>query len=903
LKKNYECNEKLFKYKKFILYIKYYIRKNMEFKNFVEPTMDDLKITILDPIYTKKNGKSSEANKLYDFLDNYKIDSENNNGELIYNIISRKPNGKYYIPENDFDRFTHLLNSCADEVCIGELQNKNGSGLKLDFDIILNSNENNKNNFSELISYICTIILSKTNYLDKSLKQGLNFLILKKPEIIYVEDKGYYKDGFHIVFPTLKLSRADKRCLIDFINNDEKYNKIISDIYGDVLKCETNQVLDKNVCSNPIFFPRCRSKPYQPAYKISKIFNLKNLEITELDILTFNNIIKDFSLNFNNNKNIIYKVNKKIIEKYNNNNNNNNFINLNKYKTPDNKLNEIKKLLLLLDECRYSYEDWVAILISIINYSNGDENAYKLFDNWCKDGKNYNKDENRTIWDGFISKLESGIKYNYSIATLKYFAKIDNIDGYNEYLKSLIIDYNKVYNEEEYYWQDFLNDMNKNFDNLELLLKEFQNKIKKVLILVHSQNDAIFRKISSNCILNFEKKQLKATFKYYEKVELFNKKTKKNVIKNKLKKIKIKTILDDLGGYDYIPNYDELDFKPFTKFNKIENYSKRDFNCWSGFQSTLLNEEDVDVNKIEMILNHIKVVWADNNEVYYDYILSWFKNIFTKPQLKSKVAIVLRSSEKQVGKGVIINDFLIPYVFGNKMSMSIAGLNPIVSRFNSIMMNKLFINADELSTLTGNYHTTFDTLLKRITDPTINIEIKGGKSFIYPDYSNYIMCTNNNFTLKINEGDSRYFLTECSAKYKGDYDYFEKLVDSFNQETADHFYSYICYYKNKTIDIRNIPMTKLKYSLMKQSFQNPIHYLISIRNIQYEEPNIKASLLYKKYKDWCSICNEKPLSNTKFGRCIGPYITKFRSNGFKYDLNSIDLPFINEEFEIQENQI
>ncbi len=867
--------------------------------NFEELVMD-----MTDPIYTKPMGRSLEANIFYNFLNDFKVDKEMNN-EFKYNIITRSPNGIYNVPEDKFNEFCELLNVCSEQVIVGETQNI--SGLKFDFDVKLKESYDKPKGYMPIINRIYSIILNHTNY-SSITNDDLYMLFQKKPKPIY-NDNGYFKDGFHLIFPSLKLSKNHKRCLVDFINNDPEYNFIISKFYGDNLCCKTNDVLDKMVCSNPIMFPGCKSKPENKAYKICCVYKYIN-GVNDIkwinNIKIFKNIIKEFSLNFNGdkiNKELVFSVNTNIVDLYSPKNINN-YINLNKFETNDDKIKEIKELLMLLDYSRYNYEDWNSILISIINHTNGDENAYSVFDNWCKDGKNYDNCQNRCMWDDYVKKLNNGIKYNYSIGTIKYFAKIDSPDKYELLKIKNKVDYNKLYNEENYYWQDFLNDMNKTFDNLDLLIAEFKKNIKKVLILVHSQNDALFRKINPNCLLNYEKKQLKATFKYYEEIKIKNKKSNKDVIKNKLKKIKIKTILEDLGGYNYIPNYDELDFKPFTHFYPIsKDYSKRNFNSWSGFQSKLLNKEDIDISKIDMILNHIKDVWANGNDIYYDYILAWFKNIFTQPQLKSKVAIVLRSSEKQVGKGIIINDFLIPYVFGNKMSMSIAGLNPIVSRFNSIMMNKLFINADELSTLSGNYHTTFDTLLKRITDPTINIEIKGGKSFIYPDYSNYIMCTNNNFTLKINEGDSRYFLTECSAKYKGDYNYFEALVNSFNQETANHFYSYICYYNTNINDIRNIPMTQLKYSLMKQSFQNPIHYLISIRNIEYEEPNIKASLFYRKYKDWCNTCNEKPLSNTKFGRCIASYINKFKSGHMFYELDSINLPFIIEEFEIQETQI
>ena len=106
----------------------------MDLRNFVEPTMDDLVCDLLE-FHTKPTGMTLEASQFYNFLNDFKIDKENENGELKYNIVTRKPNGIYYVPESNFNQFTDLLTVCADEVVVGEIQNKIKSGLKLDFDL------------------------------------------------------------------------------------------------------------------------------------------------------------------------------------------------------------------------------------------------------------------------------------------------------------------------------------------------------------------------------------------------------------------------------------------------------------------------------------------------------------------------------------------------------------------------------------------------------------------------------------------------------------------------------------------------------------------------------------------------------------------------------------------------
>ncbi len=480
----------------------------------------------------------------------------------------------------------------------------------------------------------------------------------------------------------------------------------------------------------------------------------------------------------------------------------------------------------------------------------------------------------------------------------------------NEYLKY-----------DNYFWYDFRNDMTKYiFSSLDKLIDVFLKNINKVMFRIISQNDAIYIKVSQKDMFKYLKNIPKENFNFYEI-------NKYGIIINK--SISLQNLLIKTGLISKIKIYNNLDFLPYTPFNKLPDHmiNNRNINTWTGFDANLIPEIEVDKSKIDMILNHIKIVWANNNIEHYNYILKWFKNIFINPRRKNKVALVLKSYEKQIGKGILINSFLIPYVFGKQYGVSVCGLDNICAKFNQSLMNKIFINCDELCTISGNFHQAFEILKNRITEPTLSIEIKGGDKFDYPDYSNFLMTTNHDFTIKIEPGDKRYFVIECNPYYKNNFNYFNNLSECFTPEVANHFYSYISYYDNN-VEIRNIPMTPIKREMIIAGLQPSLRFLIYLNDkIKYFEKegelsitntneginnmfslegmnttdlpnkdidnfNIPAKKLYSMFNSWCDNYKEKSCSITKFGRDINKNITKKRfTNCIKYDLNSIKLNF------------
>lgn len=360
---------------------------------------------------------------------------------------------------------------------------------------------------------------------------------------------------------------------------------------------------------------------------------------------------------------------------------------------------------------------------------------------------------------------------------------------------------------------------------------------------------------------------------------------------------------NDLNVASKLPFYKRVTFQP----NK-DHLKSGELNMFTGFRAQLVDEIKPDL--IYPILHHIKTCWADDDEDLYNYIIHWFKMCFLKPWEKTGIVLLLFGLEG-TGKGILIDNLIIPFIYGSKISCVSQGLGPITQRFNSICMNKLFICANEVSSGEG-FHNTFDRLKAIITDKTISIEKKGIDIFKdYPNYINFMFTTNNMQSVKLGRTDRRYCCLETSSRYKGDFDYFDTLLSSCNQEVANHFFTYCINYK-KTRNIRNIPMTPLKSDMMLNSktsvekFVDCVKELASntlvkpaqcvfVDDMKWDEM-LSISLyhykgrtpsreLYASYKRWCKENNEKIKSSTMFGREANKLMKRGRdSKGIFYDL-------------------
>lgn len=317
-----------------------------------------------------------------------------------------------------------------------------------------------------------------------------------------------------------------------------------------------------------------------------------------------------------------------------------------------------------------------------------------------------------------------------------------------------------------------------------------------------------------------------------------------------------------------------------THVNEM-NYNKMDyildgkknsgvFNKWNGYDANLT--DDLDQEAIDAINDVVFNVLADGDEQTYDYILSWFANMLQQPS-KNDVALIF-ISEQGTGKTSVME--IMNMIIGSRnCDISINGIGSITQKHNTAIEGKRLIVVNELCSTREEFRSNFDRIKSFITDPVVRIEPKGFPSYQIKNIGNYVLVSNHEDSVIIERSDRRYQVCRCGEKYMNNHEFWSKwrkLV--FNEKARDSYYTFLMNYK--CCNIRKIIDTPLRQEIIERG--KPSH----IRFIEQEKENgrqgdVKASMLYNEYKNWCEDCNEKVATMTKFGIEVKKILTCKRS--------------------------
>ena len=120
---------------------------------------------------------------------------------------------------------------------------------------------------------------------------------------------------------------------------------------------------------------------------------------------------------------------------------------------------------------------------------------------------------------------------------------------------------------------------------------------------------------------------------------------------------------------------------------------------------------------------------------------------------------------------------------------------------------KLII-CNELTSAETNKYLNSDALKSVITDDTVMINPKNITPRLSQNVVNLIMVSNNFAPVQIESGDRRYVVTVSSSKYKGDFDYFDKLCKSFSKSFYDNL---LTFFMKRDISNYRVVKKFLKY--------------------------------------------------------------------------------------------
>ena len=484
----------------------------------------------------------------------------------------------------------------------------------------------------------------------------------------------------------------------------------------------------------------------------------------------------------------------------------------------------------LIDE----YHSWVRLIFCLIKLGVSSERIHDI----SKMSDKYNEKSCDTVINSFDME-----KCNMNINTLRIWCGSDVLST----SQSVLVD--RHTEDDDFYFMDFFRKHHKvNYESEAELLEKVIPDIHKVFSFIHGKNVLVVKE---------------------DKKTHFALKTKQS----------IHCIIKELPFFKFFCDYD----KHFYHYNKMvfkpegHNLLKDELNTWIGFEAK--EEENFDINKIQLFLNHIKEVWASGNDEYYNYIITWLASIVQTPWKKTMVALLIQGDQGS-GKG-LITDFLMVHLFGLGLSEQTIGIDKLVQRFNGCIASKLFINPNELVSITDGFNNVFDRLKPLITDNFIQVEQKGIEPFTIENNANFIMTTNHSHTIKVERCDRRYALFSCDNKYTKNFDYFDKLSKSLTQDCANNLFTYLKKYEIK-IDLRRIPETELRRETISLSLPNPIRFLKEIQenldtiifDICHNQKFISPTSLFQEYIGWCEECREKAFSMKVFGTMIKGNITQ-----------------------------
>lgn len=327
-----------------------------------------------------------------------------------------------------------------------------------------------------------------------------------------------------------------------------------------------------------------------------------------------------------------------------------------------------------------------------------------------------------------------------------------------------------------------------------------------------------------------------------------------------------------------IRKFDAIDFLP-----PPVKCSPRTYNMWRGFDAERL-EVDSSGN-VEPALNHIKIL-VNHDKKGFDYFVKWLAQIVQQPGKVNGIAIVLKS-EQGSGKNRFL-DFM-HYILGRGLYFETA--NPVQelwSRFSNGRKNKILINIDETS---GKDTYPFSEQLKNmITSPNYNFEHKGLSPITLLNLNRIIFTTNNACPVKVEKGDRRFCVFECSDELKGNTNYFNDFT-SYIEDPANQkaFFNYLMNVDISNVDwINDRPITELYRDIQTLNLPIIIKFLIHLYENSNENTKHKFTPegFYQFYKDYLTrngYSTEGNITNYKFAMSIKKWVKQGASGDFEGD--------------------
>jgi len=323
----------------------------------------------------------------------------------------------------------------------------------------------------------------------------------------------------------------------------------------------------------------------------------------------------------------------------------------------------------------------------------------------------------------------------------------------------------------------------------------------------------------------------------------------------------------------YIKKYEGIDFAPGTTSSKF-------LNLWSGWSVTPQQ------GNVDLFLKLVRSL-TNYDDSATEYLLNYTAHIFQIPEKKPETAIVMRSKSHGVGKGSLMK--LLGKLTSNyghlTSSQSLGGT------FSGHLMDKIIVFLDENTWAPGDK--AIEGRIKGlITEPVVGIRMMRKDEIQVKSFLRIFIASNEDFPVAIAGEDRRFFVVDCSDKYKGktnpgEFFYnFNHWLENNGDKAVMH---YLLNRDISNFNPRIFPKTKARLDIQLLSLPTASKFIYELLNgtapldeetmtVDGLRRRFKRNSLYADMVEWCKISRAYPPSTDEFGKTINRFLDFTKDN-------------------------
>ena len=183
-----------------------------------------------------------------------------------------------------------------------------------------------------------------------------------------------------------------------------------------------------------------------------------------------------------------------------------------------------------------------------------------------------------------------------------------------------------------------------------------------------------------------------------------------------------------------------------------------------------------------------------------------------------------------------------------------------------MLENKMLVVCNELSSIDSNRQFNFDVMKSAISDPTLIINQKNEPQRTTENVSNFIFVSNHSVPVRINDGDRRYCICECSSIHANNQTYFAPFYDSLeDKKFLNQIFTFFMKRDISGFNPRIIPMTQAKNDVLEAN-KSPVEQYIESTVDRFNEQGENCEDYYQAYRQYASSHGFCVMSSNTFGK-------------------------------------